>query len=65
MSFSSIHYLKRVINISSSYRYSWFITINTYVTCTLIRYYKFLIYLYVFSVNIFILFCSISRIVNI
>nr|DAK96723.1 MAG TPA: hypothetical protein [Bacteriophage sp.] len=65
MSFNCIHNLKGVINICSSYRYSGFITINTYVTSTLVRYYKLLIYLYIFSIKVSILFCSISRIINI
>nr|DAT29151.1 MAG TPA: hypothetical protein [Caudoviricetes sp.] len=62
---SSIYYFKSVINICSSYRYSRFISINTYITSTLIRYYKFLIYFYVFGIKVFILFRSISRIINI
>nr|DAG87572.1 MAG TPA: hypothetical protein [Crassvirales sp.] len=65
MSFSSIHYLKSIVNVCSCYRYSRFITINTYVTSTLIRYYKLLIYFYIFSINILFLFGSISRIINI
>nr|DAG89836.1 MAG TPA: hypothetical protein [Crassvirales sp.] len=65
MSFNSIYNLKGVINVSSCYRYSWFISINTYITSTLVRYYKLLVYFYIFSIKVFILFCSISRIINI